>query len=47
MHVNIEFNLVVPEFWVTKVFDTWLAMYVESATDDEMCIYRRVVKHYF
>jgi len=31
-------DFVVFVFWVTNAFDTWLAMYVERAADNEMCI---------
>jgi len=29
-----------------NAFDTWLAMYVEHAADNEMCIYCRGVNHF-
>jgi len=38
MFDTYKFNLVLFGFWVMNAFDTWLAIYVERAADDEMCI---------
>jgi len=38
-HLHNVFNLELIGFWVTNAFDTWLAIYVELAADDEICIY--------
>jgi len=46
-HLYNVFNLVLFGFWVTNAFDFLVAIYIERAADDEMCIYCLRVNNYF